>query len=168
MVLSTFTSLCSHPSPELFSSSQTETLYLLNSKLPIPVLAQALLTSILLYVSMNLTTLDISCKWSQIVFVLFAQTLSRVQLFATLWTVAHQAPRVHGDSPGKNTRVGCHALLLPTQDRTQVSYIAGGLFIYHLSHQGSPHCWLFHLALCCQVHPYYIQHIRISFLYKVG
>ena len=36
---------------------------------------------------------------------------SCVQLFATLWTVAHQAPLVHGDSPGKNTGVGCHVLL---------------------------------------------------------
>ena len=29
---------------------------------------------------------------------------------ATSCTVAHQAP-VHGESPGKNTGVGCHALL---------------------------------------------------------
>ena len=35
---------------------------------------------------------------------------SHVQLFATLWTVAHQAPCLW-DSPGKNTGVGCHALL---------------------------------------------------------
>ena len=38
---------------------------------------------------------------------------------------------VHGDSPGKNTGVGCHALLqgiLPTRDRTQVSCIAGRFF----------------------------------------
>ena len=32
-----------------------------------------------------------------------------VQLFVILWTVAHQAPP--WDSPGKNTGVGCHALL---------------------------------------------------------
>ena len=35
----------------------------------------------------------------------------------TLWTVAHQAP-CPWDSPGKNTRVGCHALfqgIFPTQ-----------------------------------------------------
>ena len=39
-----------------------------------------------------------------------------VLLFATPWTVAHQAPL--WDSPGKNTGVGCHALLkeiFPTQ-----------------------------------------------------
>ena len=43
---------------------------------------------------------------------------------------------VHEDSPspGKNTRVGCHALLqgiFPTsqpRDQTQVSHIAGGFF----------------------------------------
>ena len=36
---------------------------------------------------------------------------------------------VHGDSPGKNTGVGCHALLQGSSqpmDRTQVSHIAGG------------------------------------------
>ena len=32
-----------------------------------------------------------------------------VLLFATPWTVAHQAPL--WDSPRKNTRVGCHFLL---------------------------------------------------------
>ena len=44
---------------------------------------------------------------------------SCVRLFATLWTVAHQAPLCPRDSPGKNTGVGCHALLqgiFPTQE----------------------------------------------------
>ena len=35
---------------------------------------------------------------------------SRVQLFVTLWTVAHQAPLSVGFFSGKNTRVGCHFL----------------------------------------------------------
>ena len=35
-------------------------------------------------------------------------SLSRVWLFATPWTVAHQAPL--WDFPGKNTGVGCHFL----------------------------------------------------------
>ena len=42
---------------------------------------------------------------------------SHVQLFATLWTIAHQAPLSMGFS-SKNTGVGCHALLqviFPTQ-----------------------------------------------------
>ena len=42
---------------------------------------------------------------------------SRVQLFVTLWTVAHQTP-LSMAFPGKNTGVGCHLLLqgmFPTQ-----------------------------------------------------
>ena len=35
---------------------------------------------------------------------------SCVPLFVTLWTLAHQAP-LSWDFPGKNTGVGCHALL---------------------------------------------------------
>ena len=36
-----------------------------------------------------------------------AQSLSRVLLSATQWTVAHQLP-CPWDFPGKNTGVGCH------------------------------------------------------------
>ena len=35
---------------------------------------------------------------------------SCIQLFVTLWTVAHQAP-LSWDSPGKNSVMGCHFLL---------------------------------------------------------
>ena len=35
---------------------------------------------------------------------------SRVQLFVTIWAVAHEAP-LFWDSAGKNIEVGCHALL---------------------------------------------------------
>ena len=42
--------------------------------------------------------------------ILLLSRFSRVQLFATLWTAAHQAP-LSMDSPGKNTGVGCHFLL---------------------------------------------------------
>ena len=61
-----------------------------------------------------------------------------------LWLVAQSCPTlcdpmdcslpgsfVHGDSPGKHTGVGCHALLqgiFPTQGLNQVSCIAGGFF----------------------------------------
>ena len=38
------------------------------------------------------------------------KSLSCVQLFATLWTVAYQAPLSIG-FPGKSTGVGCHCLL---------------------------------------------------------
>ena len=40
------------------------------------------------------------------------KSLSRVQLFVTPWTVAHQALFCPWDSPGKNTGMGCHSLLI--------------------------------------------------------
>ena len=39
-------------------------------------------------------------------------SLSRIQLLATPWTAAHQAPPSM-DFPGKSTGVGCHCLLRP-------------------------------------------------------
>ena len=58
---------------------------------------------------------------------------------------------VHGDSPGKNTRVGCHSLLqgtFPTQGWNQVSCIAGRFFTIwatgeaHLAYESCWKCWL--------------------------
>ena len=46
----------------------------------------------------------------------------------------------HGNSPGKNTGVGCHALLqgiFPTQ-RPNPGLLHCRWILYHLSHQGSP------------------------------
>ena len=65
------------------------------------------------------------------------------QLCPTLCNLMHCSPpgsSVHGDSPGKNTGVGCYSLLqdiFPTQGSNP------GLphcrrILYHLSHQGSP------------------------------
>ena len=54
---------------------------------------------------------------------------SHVWLCVTLWTVAHQAP-LSMDSPGKNTGVGCHALLqgnLPTPEIKPTSIAAPAL-----------------------------------------
>ena len=56
-----------------------------------------------------------------------ASSFSHIRLFATLWTVTHQAPLVHGYSPGKNTGVGCHTLLQ-------------GIFPTQGSNPGLPHC----------------------------
>ena len=47
---------------------------------------------------------------------------------------------VRGDSPGKITGVGCHALLqgmFPTQE-SNPGLLHGRRILYHLSHQGSP------------------------------
>ena len=52
----------------------------------------------------------------------------------TLCNAMHCSPpgsSVHGESPGKNTGVGCHALLQGSsqpRDQTQVYHIAGGFF----------------------------------------
>ena len=57
------------------------------------------------------------------------KSLGHVQLFATPWTVACQAP-LPWDSPGKNTGVGYLSLLQGSfrpRDRTWVSCIAGRL-----------------------------------------
>ena len=67
--------------------------------------------------------------------------LSCVQLFVTLWTVAHQAP-LHGDSLGKNTGVDCQALLqgiFPTQglNLRLLCLLGCRQILYPLSHQGS-------------------------------
>ena len=50
---------------------------------------------------------------------------------------------VHRDSSGKNTGVGCHALLqgiFPTKGQNP-SLPHDRWTLYHLSHQGSPPCW---------------------------
>ena len=55
-----------------------------------------------------------------------------------------QGTSVQGDSPGKNTGVGCHALLqgiFPTQGSNPgLPYCRQ--ILYQLSHQGSPACWV--------------------------
>jgi len=54
----------------------------------------------------------------------------------TLWDPMDCSPpgsSVHGDSPSRNTGVGCHALLQGSsqpRDQTQVSHIAGGFFTF--------------------------------------
>ena len=61
-----------------------------------------------------------------------AYLLSRVRLFAPK-DCRPPGSSVHGDSPGKNTGVGCHVLLqgiFPTQESNQVFQIAGQLFTY--------------------------------------
>ena len=67
-----------------------------------------------------------------------ASSFSHV-LFANPWTVSPPGSSVHGNSPGKNSGVGCHFLLqgiFPTQG------LNPGLpncrqILYHLSHHGS-------------------------------
>ena len=71
----------------------------------------------------------------------------------TPWTVVPQVPFVHGNSPGKNTGVGCHALLqrtFPTQGSNP------GLsncrrILYLLSHQGSWYRFTMQLETCLKI-----------------
>ena len=77
------------------------------------------------------------CYWRipVLILCLHARLFSCIRLFATLWTVAHQAP-CPWDSPGKNTGVGCHALLqgiFLTQASAFVSYMSciGRQLLYH-------------------------------------
>ena len=65
-----------------------------------------------------------------------------VQLCLTLCDSMDCSPgsSVHGDSPGKNTEVGFHALLqgiFPTQGSNPVFQHCKQI-LYHLSHQGPP------------------------------
>ena len=66
--------------------------------------------------------------WNSQIEICFMCEHSRVQLFATPWTVARQAP-LYGILPGKNTGVGCHFQL-------QGIFLAQGLnlCLLHLLH----------------------------------
>ena len=76
-----------------------------------------------------------------------AESLSRVRHFATPWTVAHQPPLVHGDSPGKNTGVDCHAFLQ-------------GIFLAQEPNWGLLHCRQILYQLSYQRSPLCIRHIK--------
>ena len=59
--------------------------------------------------------------------VCWSQSLSHVRLFGTPWKSSLSGSFIHGNSPGKNTGVGCHALLQ-------------GIFLTQGSNPGLPHC----------------------------
>ena len=68
-----------------------------------------------------------------------AQSRSQVQ-FCDPMDYSPPGSYVHGDSPGKNTRVGCHALLqaiFPTQG-SKPGLLHCRWILYQLSYQGSP------------------------------
>ena len=66
------------------------------------------------------------------------QSLSCVQLFATPWTVAGQAP-LPMDFPGKNTGVGSHSFLqgICLTQRSNPGLLHYRQILYYLSHQAS-------------------------------
>ena len=64
------------------------------------------------------------------------KSLSHVQLFETLWTVAHQAPPSTWFSTLEWVAISFSRVSSWPRDQTRVFHIAGRL--YHLSHQGIP------------------------------
>ena len=73
------------------------------------------------------------------VLVFCCAVFSRIWLFVTPMDCSPPGPSVHGDSPGKNSGVGCHALLqgtFPAQG-SNPGLLHCGLILYLLSHQGS-------------------------------
>ena len=67
-------------------------------------------------------------------------SLSHVWLFATTWTITHQAPLCSWDFPGKNTGGGSHSLLqrIFLTQGSNPGLLNCTWILYHLSHQGSP------------------------------
>ena len=66
--------------------------------------------------------------------------ISEKSLNYTKLNIRIPSSSVHGDSPGKNTRMGCHALLqgiFPTQG-SNPGLLHCRWILHHLSHQGSP------------------------------
>ena len=85
------------------------------------------------------------------VYAVVVQSLSHVWLFATPWTVAHQAPLSKG-FPSKNTGVGCHFLLEGiSQPRTKPVSPALQVDSLSLSHQGTPHGFYIYIVYITNV-----------------
>ena len=72
--------------------------------------------------------------------VLSCSVMSNVQLFATPWTAAHQAPLAKGILQARKLGVGCHALLqgIFTTQGSNAGLPHCRQILYHLNHQGSP------------------------------
>ena len=95
------------------------------------------------------------------IIIILISSLNRVQLFATPWTVACQAPL---DFPGKSPGVGCHFLLqgiFPTQGLNP-GLLHCRQMLYCLSHQGSSKMKVKFAQLCltlCNPMDYTVQGI---------
>ena len=77
-----------------------------------------------------------------------AQSLNRVWLFATPWTIATRLLCLW-DFPGKNIRVGCHFLLqgiFPTQGSNRISCVSyiGRRVLYHCATWETQTLWNYH------------------------
>ena len=85
------------------------------------------------------------------------------QVYLTLCHSIHcclPGSSVHGDSPGKNTRVGCHALhqgIFPTQG-SNPGLLHCRRILYRVSYQGSPLFQKGHKNHIFQVSCYHLQY----------
>ena len=89
---------------------------------------------------------------------------NHVQVCVTLWTVAHQAP-LSMEFPGKNTGVGCHALLqgiFPTQGLNPhpMSLTLAGRF-FTTSTTWEAHLLFTHQVVSNCLRPHGLQHARL-------
>ena len=66
------------------------------------------------------------------------ESFNRVQLF-NAWECIWPGSSVHGDSPGKNTGVGCHSLFqgIFLAQGSNLGFLHCRQILYHLSHKGS-------------------------------
>ena len=80
--------------------------------------------------------LDWRSPWTEEPGGLHSMGSQSVGLSATLWTAARQAPLSTGDSPGKNTGVGGHALLqgIFLTQGSNLGLLHCRQILYHLSH----------------------------------
>ena len=88
------------------------------------------------------------------------------QLCSTLcnpMAVAHQAPLSMGDSPGKNTGVGCHALegIFPTQEWNW-GLLHCRWILYLLSYLGSPCVCVLFIYLLSIIDLVLVSHVQQS------
>ena len=86
----------------------------------------------------------LNVKYLILVTVCCAKSISCVPLFETPWDCSLPSSSIHVDSPGKNSGVGCHALLqgiFPTQESNPGLQNCRQI-LYHLSYQWSASEWL--------------------------
>ena len=98
---------------------------------------------------------------------------SHVQLFTTVWTVVHQALLSMRISPGKNTGVGCHALLqgIFSTQRSNSSLpclLHYRQILYHWTTRKAPSKPSFLRMAYSKSSPYPFQSLSFQFLNHMG
>ena len=100
---------------------------------------------------LNLYVVHLKLVWyvKQLRAVLYLVAQLCLTLFDATMDCSPPGSSVHGDSPGKNTGVGCHALLQGSsqpRDQTQVFHIVGEFFTVWATKEGQSN----YMAICTQ------------------